>query len=360
MSNADKTHVVTQPALSRAAKQMAIAAMIAFIVPIAQEANAQASGRSGKEVVDAVCAACHATGANGAPKIGDQKAWTPRASQGLTSLTQHAIKGIRQMPAHGGSPGVTDFEIELAITYMVNQSGGHWAEPINKASPPAAERSGEQIVRTQCVKCHESGVDGAPKIGDRSAWIPRARQGLDAVVRSAIKGHGGMPPRGGMADLTDPEIRSAVIYMFEQGVGPTKGSSAAPGSESVRDHKVLEGTEIYLGVVSAESLRAQQRKPGAESSMHGGIPSGKGYYHVNITLLDSKTKAVITDAEVRVRVAEPVMGGETKKLDLMAINNTLSYGNYFRVVGTNPHTITVQITRPGTPQTLSANFDFPR
>ncbi|MGA8049569.1 MAG: c-type cytochrome [Burkholderiales bacterium] len=339
---------------------MAIAAMVAVMAPIAYEADAQATGRSGKEVVDAVCAACHATGANGAPRIGDQKAWTPRASQGLTSLTQHAIKGIRQMPAHGGSPGVTDFEIELAITYMVNQSGGHWAEPINKAAPPAAERSGEQIVRTQCVKCHGSGVDGAPKIGDRSAWIPRARQGLDAVVRSAIKGHGGMPPRGGMADLTDPEIRSAIIYMFEQGVAPTKGSSAAPGAESGRDHKVVEGTEIYLGVVSAESLRAQQRKPGAESAMHGGIPSGKGYYHVNITLLDSKTKAVITDAEVKARVADPAMGGETKKLDLMAINNTLSYGNYFRVVGANPYTITVQITRPGTPQSFSAEFGFPR
>ena len=51
----------------------------------AQAALAQGSGRSGKEVVEAVCAACHATGVNGAPKIGDKKAWSQRASQGLTS-----------------------------------------------------------------------------------------------------------------------------------------------------------------------------------------------------------------------------------------------------------------------------------
>ena len=72
------------------------------------------------------------------------------------------------------------------------------------------------------MKCHETGVNGAPKIGDRAAWIPRVKQGLDVVVRSAIKGHGAMPPRGGMADLTDTEIRSAVIYMMNYGVVSAK------------------------------------------------------------------------------------------------------------------------------------------
>ena len=126
------------------------------------------------------------------------------------------------MPSHGGNPGVTDFEIELAITYLVNRSGGHWAILMDKAAPPAADRSGEEIVRTQCVKCHGSGVGGAPRIGDRSAWRPRAKQGLEAVVRSAIKGHGGTPPAGGMADLTGPEIRSAIVYMLNQAMTPTK------------------------------------------------------------------------------------------------------------------------------------------
>jgi cytochrome c5 len=186
-----------------------------------QQAKAQGGERSGKEVVDAVCSACHATGANGAPKIGDARAWGKLESRGLSSLTQSALKGIRKMPAHGGNPAVSDLEISRAITYMVNQSGGHWTEPISKKSPPA-DRSGEQIVQAQCVKCHRNGEGGAPKIGDRAAWIPRAAQGLDAVVRSAIKGHGGMPARGGMADLTDAEMRKATIYMLNQGAGAAK------------------------------------------------------------------------------------------------------------------------------------------
>ncbi|MGZ5223531.1 MAG: c-type cytochrome, partial [Burkholderiales bacterium] len=52
------------------------------------------------------------------------------------------------------------------------------------------------------------------KIGDRAAWIPRLSHGFDATVRSAINGHGGMPARGGLPDLTDREIRSAIAYMF--------------------------------------------------------------------------------------------------------------------------------------------------
>jgi cytochrome c5 len=31
-----------------------------------------------------------------------------------------------------------------------------------------------------------------------------------------------MPPRGGMADLTDVEIRSAIVYMFNAGTGAAK------------------------------------------------------------------------------------------------------------------------------------------
>jgi cytochrome c5 len=94
------------------------------------------------------------------------------------------------------------------------QSGARTTRP--------AERSGEQIVNAQCAKCHQAGVGGAPRIGNREEWIPRMKQGLDVVVRSAIAGHGGMPARGGMANLTDPEMRNAIIYMFNPGRGAAK------------------------------------------------------------------------------------------------------------------------------------------
>jgi cytochrome c5 len=198
----------------------ALALALTVLIAASLDARAQSKERSGKAVVDSVCSKCHATGAKGAPKIGDKQAWSKRASQGLSSLTAHALTGIRQMPSHGGSPDLTDLEIKRAITYMVNRSGGKWVEPISKKSPPAP-RTGEEIVKAQCFKCHETGKGGAPKIGDRDAWIPRLKEGLESTVRSAMKGHGGMPARGGLADLTDSELRSAVIYLF-RGPPPAK------------------------------------------------------------------------------------------------------------------------------------------
>lgn len=176
-----------------------------------QQGAAQA--RSGKEVVESTCVNCHGTGAQKAPKIGDRKAWSQRANQGLSSLTLSALKGIRNMPPHGGNPGLSDLELARAITYMVNASGGKWTEPAS-ASQLKAERSGAQVVKAQCYKCHQDGKGGAPKIGDREAWSKRLNQGIDRAVSSAIHGHGGMPPRGDKADLTDAEVRAAILYMF--------------------------------------------------------------------------------------------------------------------------------------------------
>jgi len=209
------TEALESPVFSALVSRPVFAAALALATFLSSPAAlAQGGERSGKEVVDAVCSKCHATGVNGAPRIGDKKAWSKRAKQGLSGLTAHALSGIRKMPSHGTDMSLSDFEIKRAVTYMVNQSGGKWVEPVNKKSP-AAERTGEQVVKAQCIKCHEDGKGGAPRIGDRNAWAPRLREGLDNTVRSAINGHGGMPARGGVADLTDHEIRGAIIYMFQ-------------------------------------------------------------------------------------------------------------------------------------------------
>jgi cytochrome c5 len=207
-----------------------VAAFLATAVLSLQPvAFAQTSARSGKDIVDTVCAKCHATGEKGAPKIGDKQAWRERAEQGLGGLTQHAVEGVRKMPAHGGGAKLSDLEIGRAITYMVNQSGGKWTEPAS-AKEVAAVRTGQQVVQAQCHKCHQDGLHGAPRIGDREAWIPRLKQGVEHAVRSAIRGHGGMPARGDKADLTDAEIRNAILYMYNPGAA-AKGAVPVPGGK---------------------------------------------------------------------------------------------------------------------------------
>lgn len=92
--------------------------------------------------------------------------------------------------------------------------------------------------------------------------------------------------------------------------------------------------------------------------MHGGIPRGAGYYHVNISLYDAGTKATIKNAIVTVRIVDPVLGEQVKTLEPMAINNAVSYGNYFRLPGTYPYTITVSIHKPGASRPIETKFGF--
>jgi cytochrome c5 len=210
--------------------------------PVGMVALQQAGGartlQSGEAVYTAACAACHATGAAGSPKIGDAGAWAPRLKQGFETLVKHAIEGFKAMPARGGNPDLDPIEVARAVAFIGNQSGAKFSEPAAPSAPAttaavgADTKTGEQIVKQVCSNCHESGKGGAPMIGDRAAWAKRVSNGVDAVTTSAIRGHAGMPARGGMANLTDPEMRSAVLYMFNAGGGtaPAAGAAAAPAA----------------------------------------------------------------------------------------------------------------------------------
>jgi len=209
------------------------------------------------------------------------------------------------------------------------------------ASPAQAqprERSGAEVVAAQCVKCHETGLHGAPKIDDRAAWSPRMKYGLDATVRSAINGHGAMPARGGMANLTDTELRAAILYMFYPAGAALKPYAAAPAAARDPNHKNVAGLDLYLGITPQASAA--------------------GNYYVNLTLRDAASGAFIKDAQVEARAANAVSGGDTKKLAPMALAESTSYGNFFRMQGQEPYVITVHVRRPGAAQAIEARFDF--
>ena len=203
--------------------------------------------RTGKQIAEAVCSACHATGALNAPKIGDKAAWGKLIPEGHAQLTETAIKGIRQMPPRGGSPDLTDAEVARAVAFMANQAGANFKEPpVQAAAPtqvaagsgaalpsataaPAAgagatsgapaggakggAANGKTVFDQTCAVCHEAGIAGAPKAGDKEAWAPRLKQGTDALHQAALKGKGAMPPKGGNTSLTDADVNAAVDYM---------------------------------------------------------------------------------------------------------------------------------------------------
>ena len=199
-------------------------AVEARIQPVAKFELKGAGGakalRGGEDVYKAQCAACHAVGAAGAPKFGDAGAWGPRVKAGYEALLGSALKGKGAMAPQGGGD-FEDVEVGRAVVYMANAGGAKFEEPKAAAAAPvkAAERTGEQVVQQACGKCHETGENNAPKIGDRAAWIPRAARGLASINESALKGHSGMPARGGFAELSDAEVKRAVEFMFNSGAG---------------------------------------------------------------------------------------------------------------------------------------------
>ena len=81
------------------------------------------------------------------------------------------------------------------------------------ADGPKGPKSGEEVVKAVCSMCHEAGLMGSPKIGDKGSWAPRIAQGYETLVKHAIEGIRSMPARGGNADLTDDEVAGAVAYM---------------------------------------------------------------------------------------------------------------------------------------------------
>lgn len=81
----------------------------------------------GGETYNTYCAVCHKSGLNAAPKLGNKAMWAKRIEQGKETVYDHAINGLRGMPARGGIASLTDEEVKAATDYMVDRAGG-WKE----------------------------------------------------------------------------------------------------------------------------------------------------------------------------------------------------------------------------------------
>src|SRR6185437_8881331 len=128
----------------------------------------------------------------------------------------------------GGNPDLADDDVERAVVYMANKSGGKLAEPkpapnavaaAPAAAAPAAAAGGDgkATYDSTCHVCHGPGIAGAPKFGDKAAWAPRIAEGLPTLHQHALHGFQGksgvMPPKGGNTSLSDTDVEAAVDYM---------------------------------------------------------------------------------------------------------------------------------------------------
>ena len=130
-----------------------------------------------------------------------------------------------------GSSGSDAFSPQATSARIAPVAGYEYID----AKAPKVFKTGEQIFAQVCTSCHTAGVAGAPKVGDNAAWGPLIKTGLDEMVKIAIQGKGGMPPKGGNPALSDYEIARAVVFManksggsFEEPAAPAPEGGAKP------------------------------------------------------------------------------------------------------------------------------------
>jgi hypothetical protein len=134
--------------------------------------------------------------------------------------------------------------------------------------------------------------------------------------------------------------------------------TALTGAAAAGDYyKTAGNLAVYLGVLPAEMVQGHSPEH-SEGKMHGGVPSAKRQHHVVVAVFDAKDGSRITDAAVKARVAEIGLGPVEKKLELMTIDKTISYGNYFSMGSPGPYRIEIEIIRPGSTSPVKTSFEY--
>lgn len=83
---------------------------------------------------------------------------------------------------------------------------------------------GKNVYDGLCFGCHaaNSVIPGAPRLTNNEDWAPRIAQGKETLFKHAIEGFnnvGAMPAKGGNPNLSDDEVKAAVVYMVNQSGG---------------------------------------------------------------------------------------------------------------------------------------------
>jgi len=141
-----------------------------------------------------------------------------------------------------------------------------------EASAAQASMTGEKVYQDVCKVCHEAGLVGAPKLGDKAAWAPRIKRGINALYASALNGKDQMPPKGGNRNLADIEVQRAVVYMANRSGARFNEPPAAPTpaiatASTPAAPAAATAPVAAITAPAAPSAAAAAAKPGAPLDM---------------------------------------------------------------------------------------------
>ncbi len=139
---------------------------------------------------------------------------------GVVFVIHTVMQGV--VGSHAGAADMSEAAVAERIAPVGQLNTGAPIAPVVAQAPaaaaaPAAARSGQEVYKSACFACHDTGAAGAPKFGDKAAWAPRISQGIDTLVSHAINGIRAMPPRGTCGNCSDDELKKTVEYMVNAG-----------------------------------------------------------------------------------------------------------------------------------------------
>jgi len=76
--------------------------------------------------------------------------------------------------------------------------------------------SGADTYKLVCSSCHEVGIEGAPILDDKVAWMHRIDQGTNSLYASTLNGKCKVLVQANRKDLSDQTIKDAVDYIISQ------------------------------------------------------------------------------------------------------------------------------------------------
>ena len=106
--------------------------------------------------------------------------------------------------------------VALLVSALVLGACAHTGQddPSSQPRTDSMWLSAKQAYENICAGCHEEGINGAPRTGDRDAWDGRSRLWEAVLKEHARKGYGDMPAHGGADNQSDADTNKAAEYML--------------------------------------------------------------------------------------------------------------------------------------------------
>ena len=143
--------------------------------------------------------------------------------------------------------------------------------------------------------------------------------------------------------------RAAVVFLLAV-VAISVG--LATWAQQVNEYRqTANGLTVYIGVVPAAIIKGHQK-------LHGGAPKGPHEYHVVAAIFDSASGARVSDANVTAKISGLGLSGYETTLEPMKIADTVTYGAFTYLPGTDLYTIRLTVRRSESAQPAVLNFRY--